>query len=262
MEGKAPEKLDLKKKLRHLYLPSPREVTLVDVPEMKFIAVDGRIEPNATPGTSPAFADAIGALYGFAYTLKFMSKLRQVDPIDYTVMALEGLWTMPVAGTDYAASDEWSWTLMIMQPDHISQEMFAQALAELRKKRDQLERKRARAAGAGGAAAVKVASGAEVTAGGEGSAGATDPGGEGHTGSLPALDRVRLESFHEGLCVQIMHIGPYADEPRTVDKMAAFAGAQGYVFHGRHHEIYLGDPRTARPENLKTVLRHAVHPAG
>jgi hypothetical protein len=77
--------------------------------------------------------------------------------------------------------------------------------------------------------------------------------------TLAWLDRVRLESFHEGLSVQVMHIGPYADEPRTLARMGAFAEQNGYAFHGRHHEIYLGDPRTAKPENLKTVLRHAVH---
>ncbi len=55
-----------------------------------------------------------------------------------------------------------------------------------------------------------------------------------------------------------MHLGPYIEEPRSLEKMAVFAEANGYVFHGRHHEIYLGDPRMAKPEHLKTVLRHAV----
>lgn len=96
------EKLDLKKQLKHLYLSSAKEVSLVDVPNMKFISLEGQIEPGAMPGTSPGFARAIGALYGFAYTLKFMSKLRAEDPIDYTVMALEGLWTTPAGGADYA----------------------------------------------------------------------------------------------------------------------------------------------------------------
>lgn len=66
-ENKAPAKLDLKKQLKHLYLPSAREVSAVDVPEMRFIVVDGQIEPNATPGTSPGLAEAIGALYGQGY---------------------------------------------------------------------------------------------------------------------------------------------------------------------------------------------------
>ncbi|MFH0916951.1 MAG: GyrI-like domain-containing protein [bacterium] len=237
----APAKLDLKKQLKHLYLPSAKEVAVVDVPKMKFIVVDGQIEPNATPGTSPGFAEAIGALYGFAYTLKFMSKRRPVDPVDYTVMALEGLWTTPAGGADHASSSEWPWTLMIMQPEHISQEMFAEALVELRKKRDKAKRREAGAADEGDAGDPNAAGGAR-----------------GERGGAAALDRVRLESFHEGMCLQIMHIGPYADEQRTLEKMATFAAARGYVFRGRHHEIYLGDPRTAKPENLKTVLRHAV----
>ena len=76
------------------------------------------------------------------------------------------------------------------------------------------------------------------------------------------IERVRFERFAEGLCVQMMHVGPYIDEPRTLEQMQAFAGANHYEYHGRHHEIYLGDPRTAKPESLRTVLRHAVKPAG
>ena len=61
--------------------------------------------------------------------------------------------------------------------------------------------------------------------------------------------------------MQIMHIGPYADEPQTVDRMTAFAEEHGYRLRGPHHEIYLGNPATAKPENLKTVLRHGVEAA-
>ena len=91
----SPFKLDLKKQLKHLYRPSAKEVALVEVPEMQFLMVDGEIEKGETPGTSPGFAEAIGALYSLSYTLKFMSKRRPVDPVDYAVMALEGLWTTP-----------------------------------------------------------------------------------------------------------------------------------------------------------------------
>ncbi|KAA3645383.1 MAG: hypothetical protein DWQ07_13015 [Chloroflexi bacterium] len=72
------------------------------------------------------------------------------------------------------------------------------------------------------------------------------------------LDQVRFEPFHEGLCVQIMHLGPYSEEPATLEKMEAFMEENGYVSNGLHHEIYLSDPRRAKPENLKTVLRHPV----
>ena len=57
-----------------------------------------------------------------------------------------------------------------------------------------------------------------------------------------------------------MHIGPYADEAPTIERLHAFVTSQGYELRGRHHEIYLGDPRRTKPERLKTVLRHPVQP--
>lgn len=80
------------------------------------------------------------------------------------------------------------------------------------------------------------------------------------------LSLARLERYHEGLCVQAMHIGSYDDEPATVAKMDAFARDAGYVIDiaddgRRHHEIYLGDPRRTAPEKLKTVLRHPIRRA-
>ena len=101
---------------------------------------------------------------------------------------------------------------MILQPEHISAAMFAQALQELRRKK----------------------------------------------GERPAFAKLRLELFEEGLCVQIMHIGPYATEPATVAKMEAFAAEHGLTMQRKHHEIYLGDPLRAAPEKLKTILRHPV----
>ncbi len=213
-------KLDLKKQLKHLYMPSAKAPALVDVPELQFAMVDGQIEAGSAPGESPGFAAAIGALFGVSYTLKFVSKKRPVDPIDYSVMALEGLWTTPAGGMDYADSNEWMYTLMMMQPEHITSEMFEEA-------RDQLRKKRAK---------------------------------DGH--STEVIETVRFEPFLEGLCVQMMHLGPYIDEPKTLQRMEVFAHEGGYVFRGRHHEIYLGVPRTAKPENLRTVLRHAVERAG
>jgi hypothetical protein len=74
----------------------------------------------------------------------------------------------------------------------------------------------------------------------------------------PALQLVRFASFHEGLAAQIMHIGPYATEAPTIQRLHEFIHARGGVFDGgvqKHHEIYLGDPRRATPEKLKTVIR-------
>lgn len=70
--------------------------------------------------------------------------------------------------------------------------------------------------------------------------------------------RVTLESIHEGTCVQMLHVGAYADEGRTVDLMHRFAEEKGLTFHGPHHEIYLSDPRRVPPERLRTILRHPV----
>jgi hypothetical protein len=76
------------------------------------------------------------------------------------------------------------------------------------------------------------------------------------------LDKLRLQRFAEGLSVQTMYVGPYDQEGETIEVMHAFARDQGYELRGRHHEIYLGDPRRTPPEKLKTVLRHPVRPAG
>jgi hypothetical protein len=75
---------------------------------------------------------------------------------------------------------------------------------------------------------------------------------------LPALSKIRLESYTEGLAVQIMHIGPYAEEAPTVQKLHAAAREHGCELRGKHHEIYLGDPRKSNPDKLKTVLRQPV----
>lgn len=79
------------------------------------------------------------------------------------------------------------------------------------------------------------------------------------------LSAARLMRYQEGLCVQMMHIGPYDAEPASVRAMARFAEEQGYVHDfesgRRHHEIYLSDPRKTTPDKLKTVLRHPVRRA-
>jgi hypothetical protein len=81
-------------------------------------------------------------------------------------------------------------------------------------------------------------------------------------GDSPALSKLHLADFEEGLCIQTMHIGPYATEPATVERMRDFAQENGYRdlvgSGGKHHEIYLGDPRKADPSKLKTVLRHPL----
>jgi hypothetical protein len=210
------EKLDLKKMLKAYYQPSAKNPEIIRVPRFQFAMLDGAIEPGCLPGDSPAFQQAVSALYGISYTLKFMLKQRSENPIDYPVMALEGLWWVEDGQFDIRVADNWKWTVMILQPEVITPEIFAAGLAQLRKKR----------------------------------------------GDQPVFARLRLETFEEGMCVQMMHIGPYATEPASVERMHDFAAQQGYGVHlgdgGKHHEIYLSDPRKAAPEKMKTVLRQPV----
>lgn len=210
------EKLDLKKQLKWLYNPSAKKVELVDVPPFNFVMIDGAIEPDKAPGTSPDFQEAMQALYGAAYTLKFMAKLRKENPVDYPVMAMEGLWWVEDGQFDIRKPGNWKYTVMILQPDLVTPEMFAEALAQLRKKKPS-----------------------------------------------PGIERLRLDRFHEGLCIQTMHIGPYVEEPATLARMEAWAEENGYSLARNHHEIYLGNPLRADPSKLKTILRHPVtHQAG
>lgn len=104
------EVIDLKKQYKHLYVPRAGRVEFVDVPQLQFLMIDGRIEPGHKPGTSPAFAEATGALYGAAYTIKFAFKKRSVDPVDYPIMALEGLWDITDGQFDPDVQDNWRWT--------------------------------------------------------------------------------------------------------------------------------------------------------
>ncbi len=74
----------------------------------------------------------------------------------------------------------------------------------------------------------------------------------------PGLDKLRYEPLNEGLCLQTLHIGPYNEVGKTIEKLLAFADENGYRFAGKHHEIYLSDPRRAAPEKLKTIIREPV----
>ncbi len=76
--------------------------------------------------------------------------------------------------------------------------------------------------------------------------------------SPPLIDQVRFESLEENTVVQMMHIGPFDEEAKTVEKMNHFAFDQGYQLSGKHHEIYMNDFRKTAPEKLKTVLRHPI----
>ncbi len=201
-------KVDFKVELKHLYAPSAKGFELVDVPPLQYLMIDGHGDPN----TEQEYQDALDALYPVAYKIKFLSK-KGLDR-DYVVPPLEGLWWAEDMETFTTGRDKsaWDWTMMSMQPEWVTQDMFEEAVRQVIKSKDPL-----------------------------------------------ALPTLRLETYHEGLSVQILHIGSYDDEGPALHKMHhEFIPQNGYEVRGRHHEIYLSDPRRVAPEKLRPVLRQPV----
>jgi hypothetical protein len=118
-------KTDFKKSL-DAYRAEQGEFRIVEVPDLQYLMIDGRGDPN----TSPAFAEAVASLYPVAYKLKFASK-RDLGR-DYVVMPLEGLWWAEDMSAFTTSRDKsrWDWTLMIMVPDWIDQRLFGAAIEQ------------------------------------------------------------------------------------------------------------------------------------
>jgi hypothetical protein len=195
--------------LGDLYRASAREPELIHVPEIMFVMIDGHGDPN----TSTDYKDAIEALYGLSYMLKFA--LKKELGLNYRVGALEGLWWADDMA-DFADERKanYRWTMMIAQPNAVTPERFSRA-------RDEIGRKK----------------------------------------TLAALGSARLERFAEGLCAQVLHLGPYSAEGPTIARLHAYIGEMGGRFDGhqqKHHEIYLGDPRRTVPDKLRTIIRQPI----
>jgi len=207
--------IDFKKIQKEFYQPKTTP-SVIDIPEMIFIAVDGKGDPN----TSEEYKSALELLYGLSYTIK-MSKKGGTQPegfFDYVVPPLEGLWWGENGyfdGMNLLDKNKLCWTSLIRQPDFVTEDVLKTAKSALIKKK-------------------------------------------------PALDVAiaRLIRITEGLCVQVMHIGSYDDEPATIATMERFAVENGYTIDindtRRHHEIYLSDPRKTATSMLKTVIRHPI----
>ena len=124
------DKYDVKVAHKALYAPSAREFAIVEVPPMRYLAVDGHGDPN----TSALYAEAIEALYGVAYTLKFASK--KALGRDFAVAPLEGLWRADDLNAFVTGDKEsWDWTIMINQPDWITDDDVASAITTARAKK-------------------------------------------------------------------------------------------------------------------------------
>lgn len=229
---------DYKKEYKEFYLPK-NHPEIVEIPEMNFIAVRGKGDPNEEGG---AYKEAIGLLYGIAFTIKMSKKgSHRIDGyFDYVVPPLEGFWwqedTMQASveqsdvaqtgavqpgageqrawGMDYGRKQDFCWISVIRLPDFVTEKDFQWAVAEAERKKQQ------------------------------------------------DYSKVEYLTIKEGLCVQCMHIGSYDAEPATVALMDKFLQENGYEndFSAErlHHEIYLSDARRVAPERRKTVIRHPV----
>lgn len=201
------EKIDFKKTLDG-YRAVRGRFRIIQLPEMRYLMIDGHGDPN----TSPSYAQALHTLYPVAYTLKFASK-RELGR-DYVVPPLEGMWWADDMEVFTAARDksQWDWTLMLLVPEWIDETMCHAAVDVVRAK-----------------------------------------------GSTERLDGVRVEMLAEGLCVQTLHLGSYDSEADVLEEMhREFIPGQGLDLRGKHHEIYLSDPRKVAPDKLRTILRQPV----
>ena len=125
------EKPDYKKELKAYYKPSVKKVECVVVPKMNYLMIDG----SGDPGTSRNFQSAIEALYPLTYTLKFM--IKRNAGVDYGVMPLEGLWWADdMSSFTEGNREDWKWTLMIMQPPHVSEKLVKEAVKEVRERKN------------------------------------------------------------------------------------------------------------------------------
>lgn len=206
------DKFDYKNEYKDLYAPKNKPA-IINVPEMKFIIVNGKGDPRDSKG----YQGSVELLYALSFTIR-MSKMKGKQPegyFEYVVPPLEGLWWCEEGPFDFDKRDNWLWTSMIRQPEFVTEKVFQWACEEVRIKKPQLD-----------------------------------------------VSRAMMICFEEGLCVQMMHLGPYSEEPASVDKMRGFMKENNLEdMTGsirKHHEIYLSDPRKVEGTKLKTILRHPV----
>ena len=260
---------DYKKEYKEFYLPKNKP-GIVEVPPMNYIAVRGKGNPNVE---GSEYKNSIGLLYGIAFTIKMSKKgNHQIEGyFDYVVPPLEGFW--------------WQEAQTVNQELTSGEQGLISGERKLASGEQELT--------SGGR---KLASGEQELTSGErklasGKQKITQGIDYSRKEDFQFLSVIRLPDFvtkeefdwaieeatrkkqqdfskvefltyEEGLCVQCMHIGPYDDEPATIERMHEFMTAEGYELDitgtRLHHEIYLSDARRVAPEKLKTVIRHPI----
>ncbi|MBO5209879.1 MAG: GNAT family N-acetyltransferase [Lachnospiraceae bacterium] len=214
------KKLDYKKEYKVLYQPATKP-SIIDVPEMIFIAVDGKGNPN----TCEAYKEAMEILYGLSFTIK-MSKMSGTQPegyFEYVVPPLEGFWTVEgisFDGINVTDKDKFCWTSMIRQPEFVTEEVFEKAKEALMKKKPEL------------AGAIEKARYRKIKEG------------------------LCVQMMHKGSYDD----EPKSIE-KMKQYVTEMGYEEDFSDTRFHHEIYLSDPRRCAPEKLRTVIRHPVRKA-
>ncbi len=239
MEQKAlSKKLDYKKEFPDLYLPKKKPV-LIEVPKMTFFVVEGKGDPN----TSAVYAEALAILYGLSFGIKMNLKFGKLPGEILKEMNLEegcavseGNYVVPPLEGLWWTED----TGTAFDGKNLVDKSELCWFSMIRQP-DQVTE--------------------------EAFTWAKEELGK----KKPELDvsKARMARYEEGLCAQLLHVGPYDNEPASIELLEQFVTEQGCQEdfqmgslesgQGRyHHEIYLGDPRKTAPERLKTVIRHPV----
>lgn len=195
-------------------------VDFVDVPEFGFAAVTG----SGAPGGSE-FTEALQALYSVSYGAHFLLK-KQLGQAP-RVMPLEALWWVDDPDQQHLVTAVAAGQATMADTDRDAWRWQAMIMQP-----DPVD---------AGLVAAAVAQACERKP----SAG---------------LERLRYVRWSEGRCAQMLHVGSYAEEGPSIERLHRAITAAGYQAYGRHHEIYLGDPRRSAPQNLRTILRHPVRP--
>ena len=211
---------DYKKEYKEFYMPKNKP-SIVDVPKMNYIAVRGKGNPNDEDGE---YKQAIGLLYGIAYTIKMSKKTEhQINGFfDYVVPPLEGFWWQEgINGIDYSHKEDFCWISLIRLPDFVTKADFDWAVEwaveeATRKKKTDFSK-------------------VEFLTYQEGL----------------CVQCMHIGSYdNEPATVELMN--SYAQENGYVTDISATR---------YHHEIYLSDARKVAPEKLKTVIRHPIRKA-
>jgi len=203
-------KFEWRKHAKDLYMPK-NKVELLTIPDFKFFIIKGKGNPN-----DAKFSEEIGVLYSLSYAVKMMSK-NGVAPdgyFDYTVFPLEGVWDLSENGKlqDTFDKNELLYTIMIRQPEFVTEEIAMKAIEIVKKKKYH-----------------------------------------------PLLESVTFGNMNDGLCVQMLHVGSYDDEPKSFDIMKEYCDENKLKRITKiHREIYISDVRKTETSKLKTILRYKV----